>query len=312
MALTRRNFMVTTALGLTSVALGQTLSRDKKRIVFIAGRASHAYGLHEHPAGCELLAGCLNALPSVKAEVFADEWPRDDSVFESADAVVIFSDGGASHIMAGHETIIEKLTKTNVGIGFMHYALIPPDKKYQVVKNAVGGFYEPGWSVNPVWQATFEKLPRHPVTNGVKPFTIKDEWYYHMRFVPERKNLKMLLSDLPPKSSLSRPDGPHSNNPHVRKAVLENKQPQHLAWIYERQNGARCFGFTGGHFHWNWAHDDYRTLVLNAIGWLGGIKIPPKGLPSKTPTYDDLMKPLGTPPKNINVNEIKKLVECQN
>ncbi|MCK4998568.1 MAG: ThuA domain-containing protein [Anaerohalosphaera sp.] len=310
MRLTRRTFMAASALGLTNVALGQASpeQKPKKRIIFIAGPSSHAYGLHEHPAGCRLLADCLNALPDVKAEVFADKWPADDSVFNGADAVVIFSDGGTGHIMAGHEETIEKLTKSRVGVGFMHYALIPQDGKHRVIKDAIGGYYETNWSVNPIWQATFKKLPEHPVMNGVKPFTIKDEWYYHMRFVPEQENVKMLLSDLPPAETLNRPEGPHSNNPHVRKAVLEEKQPQHLAWVYTRKNGGRGFGFTGGHYHWNWAHDDYRTFVLNAVGWLAGIKIPPNGIPSKTPTYDDLMKPLGVPPKKFNATEIKKLL----
>ena len=36
---------------------------------------------------------------------------------------------------------------------------------------------------------------------------------------------------------------------------------EHLAWGYERENGGRGFGFSGGHFQWNWAQDDYRTLV---------------------------------------------------
>ena len=27
-----------------------------------------------------------------------------------------------------------------------------------------------------------ESLPKHPITRGVKPFTLRDEWYYNMRF----------------------------------------------------------------------------------------------------------------------------------
>jgi len=40
------------------------------------------------------------------------------------------------------------------------------------------------WSVNPHWTAKYEKFPDHPISRGVKPFEINDEWYYHMRFRP--------------------------------------------------------------------------------------------------------------------------------
>ena len=46
----------------------------------------------------------------------------------------------------------------------------------------IGGYFEPYWSVNPVWNAEFKTLTNHPITQGVKPFSMHDEWYYHMRF----------------------------------------------------------------------------------------------------------------------------------
>ena len=80
----------------------------------------------------------------------------------------------------------------------------------------IGGYFEPNWSVNPHWTAKFDDLPKHPITQGVNPFEINDEWYYHMRFVDGMKGVTPILTDLPPRDSLSRPDGPHSGNPHVR------------------------------------------------------------------------------------------------
>ena len=100
-----------------------------------------------------------------------------------------------------------------------------------------------------------------------------------------------ILSDLPPKDSLSRPDGAHSGNPHVRAAVLERKEPQHVMWAYERPEElgkGRAFGFTGGHFHKNWKHDDHRGIVLNAIAWISHVDVPAKGVPSQTPTDEEM------------------------
>lgn len=48
--------------------------------------------------------------------------------------------------------------------------------------------------------------------------------------------------------------------------------------------GGRAFGFTGGHFHKNWQNDDQRRVVLNAIAWISGMKVPEKGIPTATPT----------------------------
>ena len=37
-------------------------------------------------------------------------------------------------------------------------------------------------------------LPEHAVTRGVKPFTINDEWYYHMRFVDGMTGVTPIVS----------------------------------------------------------------------------------------------------------------------
>ena len=110
-----------------------------------------------------------------------------------------------------------------------------------------------------------------------------------MRFSPEMTRVTPLLSTLPPEDTLKRPDGPHSNNEHVRKAVLEQKEPQHLAWAFVRGDGkGRGFGFTGGHFHRNWKNDNFRKVVLNAITWTAHAEVPTAGVVSKTPTPEEL------------------------
>ena len=148
-----------------------------------------------------------------------------------------------------------------------------------------GGYFEMNWSVNPHWDAKFT-LPEHEITRGIDAFSIRDEWYYHMRFRKEMEGIKPILSDLPPNETLTRGDGPHSGNPHVRAAVQERKELQHVMWAFDRPKslgGGRGFGFTGGHFHKNWQHDDHRRVVLNAITWIAGVEVPADGVPSPTP-----------------------------
>jgi hypothetical protein len=143
--------------------------------------------------------------------------------------------------------------------------------------------------VNPTWKPEFTALPDHPVARGVKPFSIEDEWYYHMRFREGMKGVTPILSALPGPETLKRADGPHSGNPAVREAVLERKEKQHVVWVTENEGGAgRGFGFTGAHFHANWADDNFRKVGLNAVAWIAGLEIPEGGVPSTTPDKAEL------------------------
>jgi len=288
---------------------------DVKKIVLIAGKRSHGYGAHEHKAGCMLLAKALNesGLP-VKAVVVTGGWPKDTSVLQDADSIVIYADGGGRHPFNKHIEELDKLMKRGVGLVCIHYGVeVPKGKSGNAFLDWTGGYFETHWSVNPHWTAEYEKLPDHPVSRGVKPFALRDEWYYHMRFRPKMKGVTPILTDLPPKSTLNRRDGAHSNNPHVRKAVLERKQPQHTAWARERPDGGRGFGITGGHFHWNWGHNQFRKLVLGAIVWTAGVEVPKNGVPSKPLSVKDLMANQDYPvPKNFNPQRIQKMLDDWN
>jgi hypothetical protein len=146
------------------------------------------------------------------------------------------------------------------------------------------------WSVNPTWDAEFTTLPQHPVTNGVKPFTTKDEWYFHMHFRDGMQGVTPILTAVPPATTMNRKDGPHEGNPAVREEVAA-KKPQHVAWAAERPDGGRGFGFTGGHYHKGWGNNDQRKLLLNAILWTAKAEVPANGVES-TITAEDLEKNL--------------------
>jgi 3-keto-disaccharide hydrolase/trehalose utilization protein len=273
--------------------------KDKKKIVMIGGAPSHGYDTHEHNAGYLLLAGSLNKhIPNIHAVVYRNGWPKDPTALDNADAITINCDGGNNHILIPHLEEVDKLMKQGVGIGIIHYALIvPKGKPGNSLLNWIGGYHEEYWSVNPIWEADFKTLPKHPVTRGVKPFKIKDEWYYHMRFVKDMANVTPILTAIPPDETRRRKDGPHSGNEHVRARM---GMPEHVAWVYERPGGGRGFGFTGTHWHTNWANDDFRTIVLNGLVWIAGVEVPPKGVPSKTPTQQELEANQDYPKKTGN------------
>ncbi|HTI50834.1 MAG TPA: family 16 glycoside hydrolase [Planctomycetaceae bacterium] len=267
------------------------MTAGTKKIVLVAGSASHGVGAHEFSAGVRLLKKCLDNVPGVVAAQYFQGWPTDPSAFDNADAILFYMDGGAKHplIQGDHLIQINKLVRQGVGIACVHYAVeIPKDRGGPELLSWIGGYFEQHWSVNPHWTAKFDKFPEHPITRGVKPFEINDEWYYHMRFRENMDGVTPLLTDVPPASTLDRPDGPASGNPHVRAKV---GQPQHMAWAVEREDGGRGFGFTGGHVHRNWGDDNFRKLVLNALLWVAKAEVPEGGVVS-TVTEDDLKENL--------------------
>jgi type 1 glutamine amidotransferase len=263
--------------------------KSKRKVLFLAGEPSHGYGAHDHWAGCTLLARSLNAsgLP-IEAEVYRYGWPQDAKLFDGVDCLVMYGDGGEGHMANAHLSEIEALTKKGVGIVCLHYAVeVPKGPAAEKFLEWIGGYFETDWSVNPHWTAKFAKLPEHPITRGVRPFEINDEWYYHMRFREGMQGVTPILTALPPAESLARQDGSHSGNPHVRAAIAR-KESQHVAWAANREDGGRGFGFTGGHVHWNWADPDFRKLVLNAIAWCAKVEVPAKGVGDQPKTLAEM------------------------
>lgn len=281
---------------------------DVKKIVLIAGRPSHGYGSHEHNAGCLLLAKLINEnVPGAYATVYQNGWPTDPTALDNADSVVMFCDGGGGHVVMQHLDELDAVAKRGVGIAALHYGVeVPKGKAGDLMLKWTGGYFEINWSVNPHFKAEFTTFPDHPVARGLKPFAIDDEWYYHMRFAEGMKNVTPILTAVPPDSTRERPDGEHSNNPTVRAG---KGNPEHLAWVVEREDGGRGFGFTGGHWHWNWACDSFRKAVVNGILWTAKMEVPQGGFDTPRPAMDELLKNQDYEPKGFNRQEWEKKIE---
>jgi hypothetical protein len=245
------------------------------RVLFVAGEPSHGPGEHRFPAGCALLAEALNASgPALRADV-SQGWPADDSL-AAAQTIVLYSDGLDRHVAAGRIEALRRHVAAGKGLAVLHFALEPSRGELsEFLLETIGGYFDPDWSVNPVWTLERSRLATHEVTRGVAPFALEDEWYYHLRF---RAGVLPVLQAVPPAGSLGA-DGPRSANPAVRDAIARGEL-QTLAWVFEGDGARRGFGFTGGHFHGNWAHDDFRKLVLNGIAWTAGVAIPEAGIAS--------------------------------
>ena len=308
-----RNIKLKQAKADAKTSAAPASSSGKKKALLLAGNPSHGFGAHDHLAGCSLLAKLLNesGLP-IEAEVYSLQkqgWPSPEKL-ASANSITIYSDGGVGHPFNGHLDELQALTKKGVGIVCIHYGVETTiGKPGQAFIDWTGGYFEPNFSVNPHWDANYTKFPDHPTTRGVKPFKTNDEWYYHMRFRENMAGVTPILTDLPPDSTLSRGDGPHSGNPAVREAI-KNKEPQHMAWATQRPDGGRGFGCSGGHVHWNWGNDQFRKLMLNAIVWTSGLDVPAGGVNAGKVTVDDLLQNHDEPiPADFNKTRIQALLD---
>ncbi len=257
--------------------------------MFIAAAGTHGGGgNHEFLAGGTYIARRINAeYANAHAVVYSDrKWPSD---LGKADAVVVLLNHAGK---AAEDANIKAAVERGAGFGAIHFGVeVNKGTQGDNFLSWMGGYFETFWSVNPTWEAEVKFIGNHPVARGVKPFTIRDEWYFHMRFAPEMRGVTPILSAIAPLKTVSFKEGgaasARGGNADVFKAVQAG-EPQHLAWAYERPNGGRGFGFTGFHLFANMADDSFRTTMLNGVAWIAGLEIPASGVPSNTPTKEEL------------------------
>jgi type 1 glutamine amidotransferase len=283
-----------------------------RKIILIAGKQSHPPLMHEFRAGSLLLQKCLADFPGVTVEVHDNGWVRDEADFDGAAAVIVYADGGGGHpaLQGDHLKTLEGLVAKGVGFGCMHYGVeVPAGEGGDAFKKWIGGHYEHQYSCNPIWDASMEKYPEHPVARGVKPFKIRDEWYFNLRFAGDItgneattvEGLKFtpIFVSLP---SDDVRDGPYVYPQGPYEHIVANAgRAETMMWTVERPDGGRGFGFTGGHFHLNWGDDDFRKAVLNAIVWVAKAEVPVAGVASSVaePELFENLDPKGPLPKEV-------------
>jgi hypothetical protein len=289
--------------GLMLIFAGSALAADKdiynyeaqaaapagtKRIVFIATHGTHGgIGNHEFLAGSIYLARRINEVyPNAYAVVYTeDKWPKDLS--NATSVIVSLNHGGK----AAQDAQVKAACDHGAGFMAIHFGTeVNKGAQGENYLHWMGGYFETFWSVNPTWKPEMI-IGKHPTANGVKPFAIVDEWYYHMRFVDGMVGVTPVLSAIVPVNNVHFKEGDkpseRGGNPDVLKAV-QNNEPQIMAWAYTRPDGGRGFGFTGYHIYNNLANDSFRTTLLNGAAWVSGLEIPEEGVPSTTPTKDEL------------------------
>ena len=255
-------------------------AQTARKVVLIAGKKSHGPGTHEYVKDVYLLKHCLDTSPNLKGlttEVHLNGWPTNPATLDDAATIVVISDGsdhGEERHPLLHGNRLEVLARQmRRGCGFvvMHYTTFVPCKRGgEQFLEWVGGYfdYQSGtgkrkWrsSIRHATTTVAFPTPEHPVAHGLKPYTLKEEYYYKMRFRPNDPRLKPIMTT----------------------PIPGEKTPQVVAWAVERADGGRGFAFTGGHWHSNWQLHGYRTMMLNAIAWTAKATVPAGGVASTLP-----------------------------
>jgi hypothetical protein len=271
-----------------------------KKLVMLAGRPSHGPMEHEFNAGTLLLKKCLASVPGLQVEHYRNGWPDSEKAFEGVSGIFLYADGGAGHpfLQRDHLSIIGDLMRRGVGLLCAHFAVeVPKDKGGKPFQDWIGGYYEHLWSCNPMWTPEFKDLPEHEITRGVQPFSIRDEWYFNMRFRADRKGVQSILSARPSDAVRNGPYVyPRGPYPHIQK---EKGRVETMMWAVERPDGGRGVGFTGGHFHQNWKDNNFRKVVLNAALWVCKVEVPMNGVASAVtePDIKENLDPKRSPKK---------------
>jgi len=278
-------------LAALAAAWGPVTAQSTKRIILLAGRPSHPPGMHEFRAGSLLLQKALAGIDGVTVEVIPNGWPTktvdgktvdDNARLDGAAAILIYADGGRGNPAVQNDRIavLDALVAKGTGLGFAHYGVeVPVGAGGEAFHRWIGGFYEDRFSVNPIWAPAFQIRPNHPITRGVMPFSNSDEWYFNIRWSTDKTIASRVTPILTATPDEDVRDGPYVNPPGPYPHVIADRgKTETLMWAYERPNGSRGFGFTGGHTHANWGDVNQRRIVANALLWIARVDVPAGGV----------------------------------
>ena len=260
------------------------------KIVFLAGPKQHgAPGRHEYEKDLRELAWSLEHAANVKGvttQVIVGGAPRDLTPLEDADAIVVdgngdwlkketgalfpqFQDTDGRTYDADTNAYLAKLDalikRKHIGLVVFHYTMWVENwvgRRYLL--DWLGGLWIPYASHNPVDTWAVRPLrTAHPVLQGVKPWTYREEMYS-----------RYFLFDNPGRTELLQ----------ATPAKAENGAAGPVAWAYQRPDGGRSLVWGGSDFHDN-MHGvaEYRRFLLNGILWTATGNVPRGGVSSPPP-----------------------------
>jgi type 1 glutamine amidotransferase len=261
-------------LSACTVSVG-LLSADEKvsnttRILLVASAPDHPWATHMYEHECKLLGKCLENTRGMQSTTSVG-WPKDAKQLEGVKAIVFYCKHAGDILLdATNREQCLRLLNDGAGLTAIHWSTGADERYGPEYLDLLGGWFNrahSGLSTGKSWLTKAD--PKHPITRGWKEWEIHDEFYLNLRFA---KQTKPLLT------------------------VKVEGVDQVVGWTLERAGGGRSFGTTLGHFHDNFARDDFRRLLVNGILWTAHVDVPITG--ADVTVTEEFIR---LPPKPANV-----------
>lgn len=228
----------------------------KKLLLLAQGPDGHPAQTHEYEAGLKILHALLAKTPNLETMlVKADEpWRDGPELLAKADGAVLFLSEGAKWLSNDPKRLaaFQDLAKRNAGgLTCLHWAMGTKDaKNIDAFVELFGGCHGGPDRKYQVLTADF-KVGESQILRGVKDFSARDEFYYHLKLAKRAAPLLQTAID----------------------GKLET-----VAWTMLRPDGGQSFGFSGLHFHENWRLPEYRRFIVQGVLWTMKLPIPANGV----------------------------------
>lgn len=241
--------------------LGTASSAPKKLLLVGCPPDGHPPQTHEYMAGLNILKKCLSSAKDLDITVVEalGAWKDGPELMARSDAVGLFLSEGARWLAEDPKRLaaLKQVADRKGGLAVIHWGMGTKDAKYIEPFLALFGGCHGGPDRKYVVVETTLTVasPKHPVASGLPgSIKIKDEFYYRLKAVKGPEGIQPLIT-----------------------AKIEDKD-ETVAWVWERPAGGRSFGFSGLHFHDNWAREEYRRMVAQGVLWTLDVPIPERGV----------------------------------
>ena len=300
MTLASRLFLLVGLVGCMSTALA-----EKKNILIIRGQSTHNKFSHNNDEVGLLIKSKLEKSKytgqfDVKT---TSNYPKDLSLVENANLIIISSDGGSRHALANKEDMTKHtkhldgvLKKNKTGLIVIHWATDAPSKgmgqlhpeNSKMMMDWIGAVYywvnrakdpKSSWTWKyPVLELKVDKT--HPISSGVaEKFRLQDEYYFNFFTEAGGRN--------PGSEKVS---FLHTAHAPSHKSDMNKKRDQAVFWSFTRENGGRSAAMTSAHMYHTWANPHFFKTFANSIFWTLNLEIPAEGVDIATPTLEELLE----------------------
>ncbi|MDP0490495.1 MAG: ThuA domain-containing protein [Verrucomicrobiota bacterium JB023] len=280
---------------------------EKKKILVIRGASTHGKDSHNNDEVGRLIVDKLEASPYADSfEVTTTlNYPKDLSLVEEADLIIISSDGGGRHALGNkkepgkHMRHLDGVLKKNkTGLIVIHWATDAPSggmgqlnaENAGMMMDWIGAVYywvKRGKDPASSWTWKYPSLELkvnqgHPISNGLpESFELQDEYYFNFFTAeggrnPGSENVTFLHTAVAPS----------------HRSDMDNKdnwRRQPVYWSFERENEGRSVAMTSAHFYRTWANPHFFQTFANSVFWTLGLDVPENGVDMPTPTQEELL-----------------------